>query len=357
MTIFPERGRNGKPTGTYIVKVMRSGSITRHRTKDLEEAKRIESSLKSVLTAPLKTSLEPIHPSDPSSNDSLGFLASSVSLTYRGTKDERKSVTRLQAALSLLGSSDRRIDTIRTVDLDGLVSTMRRKGLSDKTINRHLATVSKALNWAYDRELILRKPKIPKLSEGSGKITYLTEEQEDRLYQWLITNDYPHVATVVRLLVATGFRVSELLSRTKGDLSRADEGGGGYWLRLERGQTKNNEPRAAWLSEALGSSLADLLDQGLPSYRTILESLREASVAAGIGFRVTPHVLRHTTATRLTSRGVPTAVVKEYLGHRAIQTTLKYAHVTKDSLRSAAHRLQKAVPLQTNDVPNGHQEA
>ena len=50
------------------------------------------------------------------------------------------------------------------------------------------------------------------------------------------------------------------------------------------------------------------------------------------------HTLRHTTASRLVMAGVPLPTVKEVLGHRNIQTTLRYAHLAPSHIQAAMEK-------------------
>jgi hypothetical protein len=52
----------------------------------------------------------------------------------------------------------------------------------------------------------------------------------------------------------------------------------------------------------------------------------KALAKAGIGFRVTPHGLRHAHASWLLAGGADLQVVKERLGHGTITTTQRYLH-------------------------------
>ena len=53
-----------------------------------------------------------------------------------------------------------------------------------------------------------------------------------------------------------------------------------------------------------------------------------------------PYICRHTCASRLVQRGVPINVVKEWMGHRSIQMTMRYAHLAPANLKAAASVLE-----------------
>lgn len=45
-----------------------------------------------------------------------------------------------------------------------------------------------------------------------------------------------------------------------------------------------------------------------------------------------PHSMRHTTATHMVEAGIPMTVIKNFLGHSSVQTTLIYATVTQEKM-------------------------
>jgi integrase len=55
------------------------------------------------------------------------------------------------------------------------------------------------------------------------------------------------------------------------------------------------------------------------------------------------HDLRHTCAAWLVNAGVPLAEVRDLLGHRTIEMTERYAHLSPDNIRVAVSRIETAV--------------
>jgi site-specific recombinase XerD len=55
------------------------------------------------------------------------------------------------------------------------------------------------------------------------------------------------------------------------------------------------------------------------------------------------HTLRHTAASHMVMAGIPLGVEQEIMRHKTIAMTLRYAHLSPESKRSAVDALQSAL--------------
>lgn len=65
----------------------------------------------------------------------------------------------------------------------------------------------------------------------------------------------------------------------------------------------------------------------LPSDTIVRQKLADTAIKLGISSTMSPHIGRHTFATRFLRHGGRLEVLKELLGHEKIETTMIYVHV------------------------------
>jgi site-specific recombinase XerD len=68
-------------------------------------------------------------------------------------------------------------------------------------------------------------------------------------------------------------------------------------------------------------------------------NLKKISKKAGIEKRVTPHIIRHCTATHLTLKNVDQKFIASVLGHRDLRSTARYQQLNVENLRPTLNKL------------------
>ena len=169
---------------------------------------------------------------------------------------------------------------------------------------------------------------------------YLTEEETHRLFD--VVHESPRDSAILHVLAFCGLRVGELcrLSVEDVDLSsnvlhiRSGKGDRDREVIIEE------KTRAAIDRYTTDRALAGQLSGRLfpVSPVTVERMVRSSAEKAQINRRVTPHMLRHTLATTLLSRGCDIRYIQKLLGHASVATTQIYTHVDTAALRDAYRR-------------------
>ncbi|KKW42035.1 MAG: Site-specific recombinase, phage integrase family protein [Candidatus Magasanikbacteria bacterium GW2011_GWA2_56_11] len=220
-------------------------------------------------------------------------------------------------------------------------------GLCAKTINNHLTVLHAALSAAEEWEELERSPRMHWLKTAPPKDNYLSPEDCTRLLAAA-----PDAQTHAMILCAlrTGMRRGELTALEWRDITFTT-----HLITVQRsivrgilGTPKNNRirhiPMAPDLASALDSrrgtsGLVFPRRDGTPiPEATTSKLLYRACARAGVR-PIGWHVLRHTFASQLVSRGVPIRSVQILLGHSTVQVTERYAHLAPSSLYEAVRVL------------------
>ncbi len=145
---------------------------------------------------------------------------------------------------------------------------------------------------------------------------------------------------ILLLVLQTGLRVSELLNLNCGDVIL----GPGAHVRCEgKGRKQRSTPLRrdtiktvqAWLRERAGEDddpvfptiRGDRLSRDAVEHIVRKYTVAASKVCASLkGKRVSPHVLRHSTAMDLLQNGVDRTVIALWLGHESVETTQIYIH-------------------------------
>lgn len=259
---------------------------------------------------------------------------------WQGSKSEHTTMQRLNTILELCGNV--KLSKINKQTVSGLVSKLRARGVAPATINRYLAALKTLLNMAWqDWEAIDKVPAIKLHKEPKGRTRVLTESEEGTFLDKLETYqkygcDWSPIADLARVLIETGMRLGEALSITDKDVCFKNG-----TLSIHPENIKNGHPRTLPMTPRCSQAVRRQHKPGrLWPYRNYYIDSVFTKVGRMTGITgITPHVLRHTFASRMLSDGESIAVVQKWLGHRSIKMTVdRYGHLDITSLQRSIER-------------------
>jgi integrase len=204
----------------------------------------------------------------------------------------------------------------------------KKQGASNATINRELSFLKAVLNKAVKWELIDKNPlqHLESLPEKHLFNRYLTVDET----LTLIEACEPHLRPLIVTSIFTGLRWGDvrLLKWDEVDFensvinledSKTDELC--YPLPTEVMQEIKKVPRN-------GSRFVFINQRTGEPWQDLRKAFKKAKKKAGLKRPFRVHDLRHSFASNLVMNGSDLKTVQELLGHRNINTTLRYAHLS-----------------------------
>lgn len=247
--------------------------------------------------------------------------------------------------------ANKTLDTIRHEDVADLVAVLEGKGLSPKSIHNYIGTLSALLNYAKgpQRRWAASNPcdgvELPGVPEHD-EVRFLDEAEWEAVLRHVQPGGYQALDRAFYLTaIMAGLRHGELIALRWRDVD---------WLaariRIRQnwvlGEFDTPKSRRGSRSVPMADRLAGELDRlykasGDPDEDTLvypdpvtgdpldkaanLRRYRKTLKAAALDQTHNLHGLRHTFGTRMAAAGVPMRTLQEWMGHRDISTTERYA--------------------------------
>jgi integrase len=223
----------------------------------------------------------------------------------------------------------------------------RKRGALQKstaTVNRYMQAISAVFTWVIEQRLC---PKgwvhpcrgIKRLPDAKERVRFLDADERTRLYAAVKASEYPRLYALTLLALKTGARRGELLALTWRDMD------------LEKGiatlgKTKNGDRRTLVLLPDVVEALTPFKSSDPTRYvfgsvrsknqsPTSNDSAWRDAVARAKIKNFKFHDLRHCCASYMAQAGIPLNVIAEVLGHRKLDMTKRYAHLTTQTKASA----------------------
>ena len=162
---------------------------------------------------------------------------------------------------------------------------------------------------------------------------HLTEREVERLIKTARSNRWgQRDSTLILIAFRHGLRASELTGLQWSDVEF--ESGTLHLRRAKKGQTNTHpllgdELRALRaLKREADSPFVFVTERGAPfSVSGFAKLIERTGIEAKLPFKIHPHMLRHACGYALANRGTDTRTLQAYLGHRSIQSTVRYTEL------------------------------
>lgn len=233
------------------------------------------------------------------------------------------------------------VNRLSRMDIVEYLNTMASRGLSGVTRVRKLASIRKFFNFLQDNGFLKGNPahtvKGP-IREEKDPAVLFKNEYKALLYE---ASGDPRDYAILQTFLQTGIRVGELVNLQLEDIDLTNK------LLIVR-QGKGKKDRSIPLeSQAIEALTKYLTIKGKPDsgylflakngtsldVRTVRYMVRKYVLKAGINKKASVHTLRHTFGTHKIDKGMTIPALQELLGHKKMETTYKYVHLAKTTLR------------------------
>lgn len=211
------------------------------------------------------------------------------------------------------------------------------------TVDNVRRNLSSFFSWLEEEDYILKSPmrRIHKIKTKQAVKEVITDEMIEQLRDHCKCK---RDLAMIDLLYSTGIRVGELVGLNRTDINFEERECVVYG--------KGDKERRVYFDAKSKLHLQDYLKERVddnPALFVTLDAPYERLKISGVEIRVRelgrklnmdkihPHKYRRTMATRAIDKGMPIEQVQKILGHSQIDTTMQYAIVNQNNVKSA-HR-------------------
>ena len=226
-------------------------------------------------------------------------------------------------------------------DVEGFLADLGQKGVTGTSRRRKLCALRRFFSCLRDNDLVSADPtasiRRPKAEERTPEILY-GHEYKALLYE---ARGNVRDQAILQVFLQTGIRVGELCALT---MDNIDLTARELTVRQGKGLKDRVIPLTHDACHALEQHIALRKDAGtthlfLTKYGTPLQPratnymLQTYLHRKGIRKHISVHSLRHTCASLRADKGMPLRSLQAMLGHRSMETTYRYIHLARASLR------------------------
>ncbi|MBA3715932.1 MAG: tyrosine-type recombinase/integrase [Pyrinomonadaceae bacterium] len=220
-------------------------------------------------------------------------------------------------------------------DIDSFITAARDAALAPSTINNKLSLLREFFSFLIEEGAMVRQPVLRHRHHVAAPTTLPKPMSEVDLLRFFKVVDSLRDRLLFLLMLRCGLRVSEACALAWADvdlpaLTLRIDGGKGDVDRVAYVAPDVDQALRLWQARRCGSPYLFPSRKVSGTHlgrRNVFMMMKKYLRVAGVTGCYSPHCLRHTFATQLLNAGVSLEVLKELMGHRSIQMTLRYTEL------------------------------
>lgn len=242
--------------------------------------------------------------------------------------------------------------SLLNVTFETIESYLANLGLSPATKSRNQSSIKSIYSYLYKRKLIDTDPSpyLDPIKVHNGQKHYLSKEQYLHFLKVVkrTSNGYRERDYILMsLLIMSGLRRAEVVSLNVEDVDL-------YKMQIAVFR-KGGDHSTIPIHPELAQDLADYLktidrtgseplftskQSGNPrlSANSVWHLVKKYSKKSGFNGHITVHSLRHSFATAMFADGLSPVYIQELMGHKSIETTMRYTHISKGQMVNAFNK-------------------
>ena len=243
--------------------------------------------------------------------------------------------------------NNRKLSSIDNKTIRAWIIELSTKNLSNKSINRKIASIKSFFKFLIKRQIIKKNPStlIKSLKAKQTLPLFLKEKDLVSLFKTINlsnTLDETRSDLILELLYGTGIRINELINLKSKNLDL---------IRNEiKVLGKRNKERILPINQNIvskaklylnhkkrktsKSEFVFLTDKGNKLYPMMVYRIVKKCLSSLINSeKYNPHLLRHSFATHILNKGGDLNAIKDLLGHESLAATQIYTHNSIEKLK------------------------
>ena len=247
---------------------------------------------------------------------------------------------RIDAFIKYMESANKSVEDATEKDIQEYILYLKKvKGLSAGTINNYISGIKFFYRYVFDKEW--SSTKIPRM-KSKRKMPVILPKQDIMLILKQCTN-LKHRA-ILALMYSSGLRVSEVAKLKISDINSKS-------MQVRIDDAKHETNRYSILSNTALKVLREYFKEYFKTgytpdgwlfpganhgehinVKSIKNTVIKLCNKLCLDPKISAHTMRHCFATHSLEDGVDPVFIQQMLGHKSIQTTLQYLHMTSKSL-------------------------